>query len=98
MSGGGMVKRGLDFYVKMLWILEKKGIKKRDNITPGEFAMQTVSVYGQDLQGVLEITDSYHKVRFGGAGIDRKERQYIKEALQRIERMSVKTMLGKGEQ
>jgi hypothetical protein len=96
--GGELLKRGLDFYVKMLWILEKKGIKKSENITPGEFAMQTVSAYGKDLQGVLEITDSYHKVRFGGAGIDRKERQYIKEILDRLDRMRIKTISGKRKQ
>lgn len=96
--GGELLKRGLDFYVKMLWILEKKGIKKSENITPGEFAMQTVSAYGEDLQGVLEITDRYHKVRFGGAGIDRKERQYIKEILDRLDRMRIKTIPGENKQ
>ena len=96
--GGELLKRGLDFYVKMLWILEKKGIKKSENITPGEFAMQTVSAYGKDLQGVLEITDRYHKVRFGGIGIDRKERQYIKETLNRLDRMRIKTISGKNKQ
>jgi hypothetical protein len=89
-SGEELVKRGLDFYVKMLWILEKKGIKKRKDVTAGEFARQTVSTHGEDLHGVFEITDCYHRVRFGGAGMDRKEQQYIKEILNQLEKKRLK--------
>jgi len=70
----------VEFYQRLLQVLEKQGLKRELYQTPLEFAGSL---------GVLEanrITNVYNRVRFGAEELTSSERNEIEELLARIER------------
>ncbi|HZE68763.1 MAG TPA: DUF3488 and transglutaminase-like domain-containing protein [Pyrinomonadaceae bacterium] len=49
----------IEFYERLVRVLAERGIKRSDDQTPLEFALQT------EMELPLRITDAYHRVRYG---------------------------------
>ena len=71
----------VDFYERLLKILEKQGIKRELNQTPLEFAA------GAGVNEARAITQAYNRVRFGDEQLTNDERTQIEDLLVRIERL-----------
>lgn len=62
---GPVRKKGLvPFYEEMLRILARKGIMKPEGMTPREFARHVYREKGYS--GVIELTEAFERVRYGG--------------------------------
>lgn len=61
----------VDFYERMIRLLENRGIARPPNLTPLEFAMET------GIPEVVQITDRYNAVRFGLVELTSDERARI---------------------
>lgn len=68
------------FYIEMTRILKRKGIVRRPDETPLEFAERI------DNMEVTFITKEYHDERFGGAGITKAELERVKKAVEGLRR------------
>ena len=70
----------VDFYERLLKILEKQGINRELYQTPLEFA------FGVDGSEARAITNAYNRVRFGEEKLSDSERTEIEHLLTRLER------------
>lgn len=76
----------VELYNRMLKLLEKKGFTKEKNITPLEFAT-SLATYGEEIsKGVLEVTGTYYKVRYGHQPLSWEEISRIDEIFLKIKR------------
>lgn len=76
----------VELYKRMLKLLERRGIAKKKNITPLEFA-SSIAIHDEQIsRGVLEITKSYYKVRFGHQSLSKDEISRISEMLLKIKK------------
>jgi protein-glutamine gamma-glutamyltransferase len=69
----------IEFYARMTRALAARGVRRRDDETPLEFAA------GYGSPEVMTLTEAYNRVRFGGRGLEDKERAEVEEFLRRIE-------------
>jgi transglutaminase-like putative cysteine protease len=69
----------VEFYERMTRALASRGVRRRDDETPLEFAA------GFGSPEVLTLTEAYNRVRFGGRGLGDGERAEVEEFLKRIE-------------
>lgn len=69
----------VEFYERMTRALAMRGTERRRHETPLEFALACGS------PEVLMLTRAYNRVRFGGHGLDERERVEVEEFLRRIE-------------
>lgn len=60
----------VDFYERVLVGLERSGFAKPASVTPGEYARSLEP----QLPGLLELTDLYYRVRFGGVSLEPAQR------------------------
>lgn len=74
-SGGSKVP---GFYAELLKALERKGLRKEPGETPMEFARRT------GLDDAREVTELYHRERYGGEVPTREEMERVREAIGRI--------------
>ncbi|MBI5587700.1 MAG: DUF3488 domain-containing protein [Deltaproteobacteria bacterium] len=65
-----------DFYIEMTRILKKRGIQRRPDETPLEFALRLNN------REVSFITGAYHEQRYGGAGTDKDFMEEVKKTLE----------------
>jgi transglutaminase-like putative cysteine protease len=70
----------VEFYERLVVLLEKQGIKREPHQTPSEFA----SVVG--LNEARAITSAYNRVRYGEEKLSASERKQIEELLSRLGR------------
>ena len=70
----------VDFYRRLITLLEKRGIKRETYQTPLEFA----AVVG--IREADAITNAYNRVRYGEEKLSASERKQIEELLSRLER------------
>jgi len=75
-AGGAVV---VEFYERMTRALAARGARRRDDETPLEFAARHGS------PEVLTLTEAYNRVRYGGRGLDERERAEVEEFLRRVE-------------
>ncbi len=69
----------VDFYERLIRLLEKQGLKREPYETPLEFAQAL------DISEALAITNAYNRVRFGEEKLSESERRQIENLLSRIE-------------
>ncbi|MEA2202604.1 MAG: protein-glutamine gamma-glutamyltransferase [Solirubrobacteraceae bacterium] len=70
----------VDFYERLIALLERQGIKRESSQTPLEFA----SAVGAS--EALAITSAYNRVRFGEEKLSASERKQIEQLLSELER------------
>ena len=70
----------VDFYERLIALLEKRGAKRPPHQTPLEFA----SLVG--MNEALAITQAYNRVRYGAEKLSASERKRIEEMLAELER------------
>jgi hypothetical protein len=78
-------KSGVDFYERLIALLEKRGIKRESYQTPLEFAMAV------SIPDAVQITEAYNRVRFGVEKLSTKERREIERRLSEMETESTKS-------
>jgi len=66
------------FYRQLTKLLDRKGYRRRPSQTPIEFARET------KLAEVVELTEIYHEIRFGGRGGDRVTEKKIIQLLRSL--------------
>ena len=71
----------VEFYERMLALLAARGIIRENHQTPLEFALAT------GRPEAIKITEAYHRVRFGGAGLTPSESAAVEDLLQKMEQM-----------
>jgi transglutaminase-like putative cysteine protease len=79
-SGAQIESSRVDFYERLVALLEKQGIRRQAFQTPLEFAF---AVGNSDAEA---ITKAYNRVRFGEVKLTWPERQEIEKLLARVER------------
>jgi len=79
-TGTELDSSSVDFYERLIKLLEKQGIKREPNQTPMEFA----SALG--LSEARAITNAYNRVRFGEEQLSDSERKRIEQLLSELER------------
>ena len=70
----------VDFYERLITLLEKQGIRRESYQTPLEFA----SAVG--ISEAHAITNAYNRVRFGEERLSNAERDQIEDLLSQVER------------
>ncbi len=70
----------VDFYERLIALLEKRGIKRESYQTPLEFASSA------GMSEARAITDAYNRVRYGEEKLSASERKQIEELLSALER------------
>ena len=78
-SNAGRETSAIEFYQRLLALLERRGLQRNPDLTPLEFASAL------DLQPALAITRAYNRVRFGRERLSDKELQEIERSLARLE-------------
>jgi protein-glutamine gamma-glutamyltransferase len=66
------------FYNEMLDVLARSGVKRPEHLTPAEFAAQV------DLPPVIELTQAYNAIRFGGAETAAFDAARMRERMKRL--------------
>jgi protein-glutamine gamma-glutamyltransferase len=79
-TGGQTEATRVDFYERLLRLLEKRGLKREAYQTPLEFAG---SIGGTEAR---MITSAYNRVRFGGQKLTTDENHLLNEALAKLEK------------
>jgi len=79
-TGSDFESSRVEFYERLLAILEKQGVKRQPDQTPREFAAAIA------IPDAVRITDVYNRVRFAGKSPTREELSELRDALRRIER------------
>jgi hypothetical protein len=69
----------VEFYQRLLALLEMRGLQRNADLTPLEFAS------GLDSQPALSITRAYNRVRFGGQKLSPAELREIEQTLKQLE-------------
>ena len=78
----------VDFYRRMIKILEAKGFTRRQGATPLEYADEVIRAGGQPFRGVLGITRLYNRHRFGKSRIAPAEMDQIRSTLRHLKSVS----------
>lgn len=81
-------KGSVPFYQEMLETLERKGLVKPDGMTPREFAREVTSKRGELYDSVLEVTDAFERVRYGGVALTKDEMEHIVKRIEVLRRMT----------
>jgi transglutaminase-like putative cysteine protease len=76
----------VEFYKRMTSVLEARGLRRRDDETPLEFAAT------MGAPEVLAITQAYNRVRFGAESLSREDATRIEEWLRSVERDDVRNV------
>src|SRR6266446_9490669 len=79
-TGSDFESSRVEFYERLLAILEKQGVKRQPDQTPREFAAAIA------IPDAVRITDVYNRVRFAGKSPTREELSELRDALRRIVR------------
>lgn len=78
-------KKGtVPFYQEMLKILARKGVIKPEGMTPREFARLTLEEKGDAYSGVIDLTELFERVRYGGTMLGSKEMEEINAVLRHL--------------
>jgi transglutaminase-like putative cysteine protease len=77
------------FYAEMIRTLERKGLKRAEDETPGEFSSRLRS------PAVAEITGFYQRVRFGNQPLDGGEIARIGILLRELKKQTAKSLLAR---
>jgi hypothetical protein len=72
----------VDFYERLVALLERQGIKREPHQTPWEFANSV------GIPDAIRITEAYNRVRFGVEKLSASELVEIETSLSRFERGS----------
>jgi transglutaminase-like putative cysteine protease len=75
----GRAYSNVQFYEKLMQVMEQRGVPRDKDLTPLEFADKLKS------QDVLTITRAYNRVRYGGERLSASERQEVERALVLLE-------------
>jgi transglutaminase-like putative cysteine protease len=79
-AGAGSEGSGVDFYERLIVLLERRGARRESHQTPLEFA----AVVG--MNEARAITNAYNRVRYGEEKLSPSERKQIEDLLSIIER------------
>lgn len=87
--GGGrgplLHKKGtVPFYQDMLKILARKGVIRPEGMTPREFARLALEKKGDACRGVIDLTEFFEQVRYGGTTLGSKEMETINAVLRHL--------------
>lgn len=77
-SADGKPVKTPPYYLEMLKLLRWKGVSKRPDETPGEFALRTKNPM------VGELTDVYHAERYGGKALKESDLAAVKKYLEEL--------------
>ena len=77
-------QRRVKFYRDLLGVLARKGFVKAKDVTPREFASAIEAHGHRELAGVLQVVESYYRVRYGGRSLSESERAHIAQILNRL--------------
>ncbi|HSK65098.1 MAG TPA: DUF4129 domain-containing protein, partial [Pyrinomonadaceae bacterium] len=75
----GNVYSTVQFYEKLMQVMEQRGVPRNKDQTPLEFADKLKS------KDVMTITRAYNRVRYGGERLSASERQEVERALVLLE-------------
>jgi protein-glutamine gamma-glutamyltransferase len=70
----------VEFYARLITLLGRRGLKREENETPIEFATAT------GINEVINVTQLYYRVRFGGQELTRAEIDQLDSALANLGR------------
>jgi len=70
----------VDFYERLIRLLERQGLERAPNQTPLEFSASV------NLTEARAITNAYNRVRFGAEQLSASERKQIEQLLMQLER------------
>jgi transglutaminase-like putative cysteine protease len=88
---GGRESSRVDFYDRLIALLEKRGLRREEDQTPLEFAAAV------GISEAIEITSAYNRVRFGGENLSRSEVEGIEDRLCQMERTAASVARGQRE-
>jgi hypothetical protein len=71
----GRAYSNVQFYEKLMEVMEQRGVQRDKDQTPLEFADK------QKSQDVMIITRAYNRVRYGGERLSAAEQQEVERAL-----------------
>jgi hypothetical protein len=71
----GRAYSNVQFYEKLMEVMEQRGVQRDKDQTPLEFADK------QKSQDVMIITRAYNRVRYGGERLSTAEQQEVERAL-----------------
>lgn len=77
----------VDFYMRMLKILRKKGIHKQVSQTPKEFSKKVLTKRGKKYGFIEDITEDYYSLRFGGNAVSKQRAKILDENLRRLKEL-----------
>lgn len=84
-KGSLLRKKGtVPFYQEMLKILARKGVIRPEDMTPREFARLTLEKKGDAYNGVIDLTELFEQVRYGGTTLGSKEMEAINALLRHL--------------
>jgi hypothetical protein len=78
-AGSELDSSRVDFYERLIKLLDKQGLKRASNQTPLEFAASV------GLTEAQAITNAYNRVRYGAARLSASEQKQIEQLLLRLE-------------
>jgi hypothetical protein len=77
--------RQLGFYDELVRLLERQEIRRPAHLTPMEFARSLVYLPNEVYDAVLQLTDVFYRVRFGGAELVTGEQRELMMTVRRVE-------------
>ena len=73
------------FYVEMIKMLRKRGLRRSPEVTPAEFAeLVRAQLSTEGAGAVRSITETFCRVRYGGGELDEETRREVKRELERL--------------
>jgi len=77
---------GLKLYRKLCHKLEKKGLKRPVDVTPGQFGQMAVDQFPDQGASIREATQLYEEINYGEPPVEQETRllQRLKAAISRI--------------
>jgi hypothetical protein len=91
----GRQRAAVAFNDELMYLHSKRGFVRRSGQTPREFARAVVERGGQALGPVLTVTESFERVRYGGAVLMPAEREALRAALLALQQLSVASAASK---
>ncbi len=75
----------VDFYDALLRLLARRGFVKEAWFTPREFAARIAAQEGDRARPVIEVTEAYYRVRYGGQDLAAGERRALDDSMRRLQ-------------
>jgi len=80
----GRNRAAVTFYNDLLHALSRCGYVRRPEQTPREFAMHVLRIGGERFRCVLDVTDVFERVRYGGGDVSQDQFNQLQTALDHL--------------